>query len=78
LGISGLSGRNRTKDDFWHDRRESVKTSLIDLGPFIEVAEKDQVNQVLTQENLTPVVEALLWHPVVDRADPDSGRAEIA
>ncbi|MGA2310362.1 MAG: hypothetical protein ABSG57_12555 [Candidatus Bathyarchaeia archaeon] len=42
------------------------------------MAEKDQVNQVLTQENLTPVVEALLWHPVVDRADPDFGRAEIA
>jgi len=42
------------------------------------VAGKNNVNQVITQEAFEPVVEALLWHPVVQRADPDFKRAEIA
>lgn len=36
------------------------------------------MNQVITTETLKPVVEALLWHPVVARAEPDLTRAEIA
>lgn len=78
LGISGLSGRNRTKDDFWYDVRAKVKTALIDLQLFLEMAGENNVNLVVTQESLVPIVYVLLWHPVVAKADPDVNRAEIA
>ena len=83
LGIKGLSGRNRTKDDFWHDQRENVKTALIDLDLFIEAADDDKVNQVITRETLAPIVDELLWGPVFippfpDRAKLYLERARIA
>jgi hypothetical protein len=60
-GTLGLSGRERTKKDFWEDVRDRVKRALVDLQLFIEIAEEDQVNQVITQDTLKPIVMALLW-----------------
>lgn len=78
LGMEGLSGRNRTKDDFWHDQRENVKMALIDLELFIEAAGDDRIRSVVTEDTLMPVLESLLWDPVVYGADPDLERAKIA
>lgn len=58
--------------------KESVKTALIDLELFIEVSDKKDVDQVITQETLKPVVEALLWYPLIKPDKPDMKRAEIA
>ena len=74
LGIEGLSGRNRTKDDFWHDQRESVKMALIDLDLFIEAADDNSVNQVITRETLEPIVNELLWGPVFIPPPPDRAK----
>lgn len=74
----GLSGRSRAINTFWYRQRENVKTALIDLQLFIEMAGKDQVNQVVTRETLKPVVEALLSKPIEDRAKAELTRAEIA
>lgn len=78
LGIRGQAGRDRTKYDFWYDMRNYVKTALVDLQLFIEVADRGNLHQVITYETLKPLVETLLWHPVVDHAEPDLKRAEIA
>jgi len=60
VGIKELSGRDRTKNDFWYDVRQRLKRGLIDIELFIEFAERDQVNQVLTADSLQPIVSALL------------------
>lgn len=78
LGILRQTGRGRTEHDFWYDVRNYVKTGLIDLELFIEMADKKHVNQVVTKETLTPVVRALLFHQILDEAEPDVRRAEIA
>ena len=75
-GVLGLSGRNRTKNDFWYDQREKVKRALIDLELFIRCADKDQVNQVLTRDTLLPIVVWLFMKPTV--AEPDVIRSDIA
>jgi hypothetical protein len=77
LGVKGLSGRNRTKNDFWYDVRERVKTALIDLQLFIEMSKEKQVNAVLTKESLESIVIALLWS-TANLGEPDTNRAEIA
>jgi hypothetical protein len=66
------------KNTFWYRTRNQVRTSLIDLELFIETAGKDNVNQVVTAENLEPIVNALLLHPILDEEKPDRRRAEIA
>lgn len=76
LGISGRTGRGRTKSDFWYDVRTSVKNALIDLELFIETADDGEINKVLNHETLRPVVFALL-STMIDRK-PDKSRAEIA
>lgn len=78
LTKKGISGRGRTRDQFWYRHRENVKTALIDLQLFIEFAGRNNVNQVVTQEALEPIVKALLWHPILDQEPPDRNRAEIA
>ncbi|MDH5481480.1 MAG: hypothetical protein OEY22_01175 [Candidatus Bathyarchaeota archaeon] len=74
----GISGRGRTKAQFWYRQREYVKTALIDLQLFLEMAGKNNVNQVVTAESLKPIVNALLWHPILDEDAPDQNRAEIS
>jgi len=77
VGIKGLSGRGRTKNDFWYDVRERLKRGLIDIELFIEFAKRDQVNQALTEETLAPIVTALL-KPFEHGGNRDPKRAEIA
>jgi hypothetical protein len=73
LGIKGLTGRDRTKNDFWNDVRKRVKNAQTDFQLFILTADRDQVNQVITAETLVPMVRALL-----DGRNADLKRAEIA
>jgi len=70
--------RGRKETDFWYDVRSQVKGTLIDLQLFIEKGGEDNLRQVLTEEKLKPIVETLLWHPIVDHKNPDINRAEIA
>jgi hypothetical protein len=62
-GTLGLSGRDRTKKDFWFDRRKEVKAALVDLQLFIEAADEDQANQVINRDALEPIVSALFQEP---------------
>jgi len=79
-GELGLSGRNKTKNQFWCDVRNRVRNALRDLELFIESADADQVNQVLTEETLRPVVFGLLHKGDVRVYGkmPDVNIAEIA
>jgi len=63
---------------FWYRRREGVKTALFDLELFLEMAGRKNVNRVLTKETLKPIIDALLFHPILDQEPPDRKRAEIA
>jgi hypothetical protein len=76
LGIQPVSGRNRTKNDFWYDVRNRVENGLVDLELFIRVADRGQVNQVMTKKTLEPVITSLLR--VSSEAEPDPNLAEIA
>ena len=77
-GKLGLSGRDRTINDFWYDVRTSVKTALKDLEMFIMVADKEQINQVINTATLEPLVNAMINFPNVGMVDPDPVLAEIA
>ena len=74
----GISGRGRTKDQFWYRQRENVKTGLIDFRLFIEEAGKNNVNQVVNEESLRPIVTALLERPLIHQDPIDIERAEVA
>lgn len=79
LGVPIKGRKKRDKNyDFWLDVRSQVKTALVDLNLFIETAGEKNVNQVLTPEALEPVVESLLWHPILRKDKPDLTRANIA
>jgi hypothetical protein len=78
LGIEGQTGRGRTKYDFWYDVRKYVKTALIDLQLFIELAGKSNIDQVITAESLKPVLYSLVWHPVIHKEEKDMEKAKIA
>lgn len=67
-----------SKNQFWEDRRNAVERALIDLRLFVEVAGRKNVNQVITRDSLKPIVEVLLWYPIVDRTEPNVNLAEIA
>ena len=67
----GISKPGRKKDQFWYKHRESAKTTLLDLQLFIEEAGGDNINRIITRETLKPVVEALLWRPLVNHDNPD-------
>lgn len=77
IGVSGMSGRERTKTDFWYDVRNRVKNGLVDLEVFIECAETDQINSVITWDSLTAIISALLRGYTLG-GKPDLNRAEIA
>ena len=72
----GISGRDIKRDQFWYKQRENVKTALIDLQLFIEEAGHNNVNQVVKDETLKPIVAAILKSPYPH--DPDLKKAEIA
>jgi len=46
---------------FWHKNRKRIKTALIDLQLFLEIANEKNVNQVFNEETLQPFVGALLY-----------------
>lgn len=84
LGVSG-PGRdmNGSKQDFWYDQRKHVEMALKDLEFFIEATDDNNVNLVITEETLSPIVNELLWGPVYFPPDPDRAklyleRAKIA
>jgi hypothetical protein len=55
-----------------------VKNALVDLELFINMADKDQISQVLARESLEPVVGALLQYASGYGEEPDPNMAEIA
>ncbi|MCW3976823.1 MAG: hypothetical protein NWE77_02700 [Candidatus Bathyarchaeota archaeon] len=71
-------GDEATRNTFWYRTNKRVKTALKDLQLFIELADKNYVNQVVTVETLKPVVKALLYQPIHDQEVPNRKRAEIA
>jgi len=75
VGELGLSGRDRTKDDFWYDQRNCVRNGLKDLEIFLMVAGPSNVEQVFTLENVKPVIDAILWN---HGPEPDIETASIA
>lgn len=77
-GGRGEKAGKKTINTFWYRTRNQVRTALTDLQFFIESADKSNVNQVVTAETLKPIVNALLWHPILDEELPDQKRAEIA
>jgi hypothetical protein len=79
LGATNLPGRKSPQsiNDFRYDVRTKVKTALIDLLLFVEVAGKNNVNQVITRESLKHIFDVLLWYPIGED-EPDLIRAEIA
>jgi len=68
------SPEGRCDADFRLKVRKRVKRGLLDLQFLIEVAEKKDVDWVLNEGSLRPVVAALL----PSLAEPDRSRAEIA
>lgn len=78
VGLKSISGRDRTKADFWFDQRKRVENALKDLEIFIELSGEDNIKQVLTSKTLEPIIRALLSRPVWENAKPDLNRAEIA
>ncbi len=79
LGKRKFSGRGQPANTFWYRQRENVKTALIDLQLFIEVADEKNVDQVITIETLEPILYALLYSVRArDLLNPIQNRAEIA
>jgi hypothetical protein len=75
-GFIPISGRNRTKNQFWYDVRERVKRALIDLQLFLLNASKDNREQVINEETIRPILDALV-NPTQDE-DLNPIKAEIA
>ena len=74
----GRPGWSESSADFRYDVREYTKQALRDLELFIKVVDKKDLNMVLNLEYLEPIAEALFWHPVREKKDPDPVRATIA
>jgi hypothetical protein len=55
------SGRDRKNANFWYDVRETVKTGLIDLRLFLEIAGENNVTKVITTEDFGEVIHTLLY-----------------
>jgi hypothetical protein len=67
LGFLRKTGRDRPletlqgskKASFWYDTRESVRNGLIDLQLFIETADDKNINRVINEESLAPIVQSI-------------------
>jgi hypothetical protein len=77
MGIIGKTGRGRTKNKFWYNIRTYVRQALLDIQLFIIVADKNNLNQVLTKETVEAIIRKLLWD-TANLSDPDLNKAEIA
>lgn len=79
LTKEGISRRGQSVNTFWYRQRENVKTALIDLQLFIETANRENVNNVINEETLHPIVSTLFWDKAPDTTEvPDSTSAKIA
>ena len=67
--------RGHSKSMFWYRIRNQVRSGLIDLEMFVALADRHNVDQVITTETLGPAVKTLLYHTF---PDPDRNRALIA
>ena len=74
LGEARPYGGGKTESNFWNRIKNYVRNALVDLELFIETAGKERVDEVLTVESLSPIIQALLWAGVFN----DKNRAEIA
>ena len=79
LGTRVASGRNRTKNQFWYDVRNEAKIALKDLELFVETADREQKDQVLTRGSLEPIIRTMLQTNLVwSENEPNPTKAEIA
>jgi hypothetical protein len=83
LGLKGKSGRDRplegqSKYSFWYDVRENLKNGLIDLQLFIEAADEENVNNVLTRQSIEPVVYAFFFFQKPQNENDVSSKAKVA
>jgi hypothetical protein len=78
--IRDYGGRDgsHTTADFWQDKRDSVRTTLFDLELFINAASTKDVDLVMIEESLQPVIYSLLNKPVESGKKHDLERAMIA
>ncbi len=80
-------------DKFWHDIRENVRKSLVDLELFFEVAQDDQIdllcknNQVHSKDTTGPTMTenifrqlclTLFHNPIINNEEQDKNREDIA
>jgi len=79
LGIARPYGgdASRSISNFWNRTATYVENALVDLALFIETAETEKVNKVITPESLNPFFNALLQAKLYAE-DVDLNRAEIA
>jgi hypothetical protein len=73
-----VSGRGIKKNQFWYRQRENVRTALIDINLFVELSDKNDIDQVVKKESLEPIIGSLLLGVAVFNEPPDQNRAEIA
>jgi len=67
--------RGHSKSMFWYRIRNQVRSALVDLEMFTALANRHNVDQVMTTETVGPIVKTLLYHTF---PDPDRSRALIA
>jgi hypothetical protein len=83
--LLGLTSKRKLKNDidlandsdFWFDIRRSVKSGLIDLELFLQVAEPEQINQVFNEKSVEPVLATLFWGQALNKP-PDKVTASLA
>lgn len=84
LGIQKIAEKGKTKDNFWYDQRNKIKRTLIDLELFISVAGEKNVDQVINEETMTPLVNTILAfrfpnsNEGYERVKPDPKMAKVA
>lgn len=76
LGIARKYGGNesRTLSVFWSRTTTYVENALVDLDLFIQTAEKEKVDKVISADSLRPIIQDLFWAGEFR----DKNRAEIA
>ena len=67
----------QSKANFWYSRREAIKGVLKDIQLFIEVADEESLNRVITIESIKPIVEALLFSRIKENVAPNVNTVKI-
>ena len=68
----------KSKPDLRYHVREQVKTALIDLELFFTMCDSFSENEVVTPENIEPLVTSILLQAIRDGDGPDLKKAEIS